>query len=72
MPGASCSRVAARMGWGKGVAKRAVRGHGKGGSNTGVLRSCIEKQRAAGKNQFAARTACAVAMKRRGGKPYRP
>ena len=57
------------MGWGKGqgAMHRGV-GHGKGGPNTGVLRSCIEKKRAAGKNQFAARTACAVEMKRRAGK----
>lgn len=57
------------MGWGTGGFKRPGKGQGKGGPNTGVLRPCIEKQRAAGKNQFAARTACAVAMKRRGAKP---
>lgn len=52
------------MGWGN----KTGMGHGKGGPNTGMLRPCIEKKRAAGKNQFAARTACAMEMKRKGKK----
>ena len=47
-----------------------MKGRGKGGPNTGELRPCIEKMKAKGKHQLAARTACAMAMKKFGKKKY--